>query len=53
MLIPITTPVNLKVDSATDLPYLRSFMDDNDLKINISKLDKELSMGSADCQEVS
>lgn len=44
MLIPITTPVNLKVDSATDLPYLRSFMDDNDLKINISRLARELSM---------
>ena len=44
MIIPVTTPVNLKVDSAADLPYFKSFMDDNDLKINVSRLARELEM---------
>lgn len=43
MLISMSTPVNLKVDSAADLPYFKSFMDDNNIKINVSRISRELN----------
>ena len=44
MLIPVCTPVNLKVDSVADLLFYRRFMDDNHLKINISQLSRSLGL---------
>lgn len=44
MLIPVCTPVNLKVDSAADLLFYKRFMDDNHLKINISQLSRSLGL---------
>lgn len=44
MLIKIETPVNLKVDKLTDLPKLRKFMQDNNLKFNKSAIARELNV---------
>lgn len=44
MLIKIETPVNLKVDKLTDLPKLRKFMQDNNLKLNKSAIARELNV---------
>ncbi len=44
MLIKMTTPVNISVEKLTDLPKLRHFMEDNNLKINKSEIARQLDV---------
>lgn len=44
MLIKIETPVTLKIDRPEDLPKLREFMEDNNLRINKSEIARQLNM---------
>lgn len=44
MLIRIETPVTLKIDRPEDLPKLREFMEENNLKINKSEIARQLNM---------
>lgn len=44
MLIKIEVPVSLKIEQLTDLPKLRAFMEDNDLKLNKSEIARQLSI---------
>lgn len=44
MLINITTPVSLKIDSLADLHKLRTFMENNNLKVNKSEIARQLNV---------
>lgn len=44
MLIKINTPVSLSIEKLTDLPKLRFFMEQNNLKINKSELARQLNV---------
>lgn len=44
MLINIKTPVSLKINELTDLPKLRTFMEDNNLKLNKSEIARQLNI---------
>ena len=44
MLIKINVPVSLKIDKLTDLPKLRTFMEDNNLKLNKSEIARQLNV---------
>ena len=43
MLIKIETPVSLEIKELSDLTKLRSFMEDNNLKLNKSAIARELT----------
>ena len=44
MLIRIKTPVNLNIKRPEDLPKLREFMEENNLKLNKSEIARQLNM---------
>ena len=44
MLIKIETPVSLEINELSDLTKLRSFMEDNNLKLNKSAIARELNV---------
>lgn len=44
VLINIKTPVTLKIERPEDLPKLREFMEENDLKLNKSEIARQLNM---------
>ena len=44
MLINIKVPVSLKIEKLTDLPKLRTFMEDNNLKLNKSEIARQLNV---------
>ena len=44
MLININVPVSLKIEKLTDLPKLRTFMEDNNLKLNKSEIARQLNV---------
>ena len=44
MLINIATPVSLRINKLTDLPKLRTFMEDNNLKLNKSEIARQLGI---------
>lgn len=44
MLINIKTPVSLKIEKLTDLPKLRTFMEENNLKLNKSEIARQLNV---------
>lgn len=44
MLININTPVSLSIDSLTDLPKLKTFMEHNNIKLNKSELARQLGV---------
>ena len=44
MLININIPVSLKIEKLTDLPNLRTFMEQNNLKLNKSEIARQLKV---------
>lgn len=44
VLINIKTPVSLQIDKLTDLPKLRIFVKNNDLKLNVSEIARQLNV---------
>ena len=44
MLINVNAPISLKIEKLTDLPKLRTFMEDNNLKINKSEIARRLNV---------
>ena len=44
MLININAPVSLKITKLTDLPKLRTFMEQNNLKLNKSEIARQLNV---------
>lgn len=44
VLINIKTPVSLKIERLTDLPKLRTFMEQNNLKLNKSEIARQLNV---------
>ena len=44
MLINIKTPVSLQIDKLTDLPKMRIFMENNNLKLNKSEIARQLNV---------
>ena len=44
MLINIKTPVSLQIDKLTDLPEMRIFMENNNLKLNKSENARQLNV---------
>jgi transposase len=44
VLININTPVSLKIEELTDLPKLRTFMEQNNLKLNKSEIARQLNV---------
>ena len=44
MLININSPVSLTIDKLTDLPKLKTFMEQNNIKVNKSKLARQLGI---------
>ena len=44
MLININTPVSLKIEELTYLPKLRTFMEQNNLKLNKSEIARQLNV---------
>lgn len=44
MLIRINTPVSLSIEKLTDLPKLKTFMENNNIKLNKSELARELGI---------
>ena len=52
MLINIATSVILRIDKLTDLPKLRTFMEDNNLKFNKSEIARQLGIDDVDRTKV-
>lgn len=44
MLINIETPVSLQIDKLTNLPKMRIFMENNNLKLNKSEIARQLNV---------
>ena len=44
MLIKLNTPVSLSVDKLSDLPKLRTFMEQNNIKLNKSEIARQLKV---------
>ena len=44
MLIRVNTPVSLSIEKLTDLPKLKIFMEQNDIKLNKSKIARQLGI---------
>lgn len=44
VLIQVTTPVSLSIDKLTDLPKLKTFMEQNDIKLNKSEIARQLNI---------
>lgn len=44
MLISVKTPVSLNVEKLTDLPKLKAFMEQNDIKLNKSEIARQLGI---------